>query len=146
MLTALHDEEHKWVGATRRWFIQKPFSLVVSCISRLKPCIGRHYGEMDVELRRIRVWILTSFEARVNGQIVEVTKARTGNFETTRTSRTSIESCSTWSRVGRAWRSTVLTVLWMFVIKYCEKNYCWITVNVKNVWISWADEKIKTVS
>ena len=74
MLTALHDEETqvRTFELLVDGFIQKPFSLVV-LHKQIEAVLKRHYGEMDVWNYENTSVNFTSFEARVNGQIVEVT-------------------------------------------------------------------------
>ena len=74
MLTALHDEETqvRTFELLVDGFIQKPFSLVV-LHKQIEAVLKRHYGEMDVWNYESTSVNFTSFEARVNGQIVEVT-------------------------------------------------------------------------
>ena len=74
MLTALHDEETqvRTFELLVDGFIQKPFSLVV-LYKQIEAVLKRHYGEMDVWNYENTSVNFTSFEARVNGQIVEVT-------------------------------------------------------------------------
>ena len=74
MLTALHDEETqvRTFELLVDGFIQKPFSLVV-LQKQIEAVLKRHYGEMDVWNYENTSVNFTSFEARVNGQIVEVT-------------------------------------------------------------------------
>ena len=74
MLTALHDEETqvRTFELLVDGFIQKPFSLVV-LHKQIEAGLKRHYGEMDVWNYENTSVNFTSFEARVNGQIVEVT-------------------------------------------------------------------------
>ena len=74
MLTALHDEETqvRTFELLVDGFIQKPFSLVV-LLKQIEAVLKRHYGEMDVWNYENTSVNFTSFEARVNGQIVEVT-------------------------------------------------------------------------
>ena len=74
MLTALHDEETqvRTFELLVDGFIQKPFSLVV-LHKQIEAVLTRHYGEMDVWNYENTSVNFTSFEARVNGQIVEVT-------------------------------------------------------------------------
>ena len=74
MLTALHDEETqvRTFELLVDGFIQKPFSLVV-LHKQIESVLKRHYGEMDVWNYENTSVNFTSFEARVNGQIVEVT-------------------------------------------------------------------------
>lgn len=74
MLTALHDEETqvRTFELLVDGFIQKPFSLVV-LHKQIEAVLKRYYGEMDVWNYESTSVNFTSFEARVNGQIVEVT-------------------------------------------------------------------------
>ena len=74
MLTALHDEETqvRTFELLVDGFIQKPFSLVV-LHKQIEAVLKRQYGEMDVWNYENTSVNFTSFEARVNGQIVEVT-------------------------------------------------------------------------
>ena len=74
MLTALHDEETqvRTFELLVDGFIQKPFSLVV-LHKQIEAVLKRHYGEMNVWNYESTSVNFTSFEARVNGQIVEVT-------------------------------------------------------------------------
>ena len=74
MLTALHDEETqvRTFELLVDGFIQKPFSLGV-LHKQIEAVLKRHYGEMDVWNYENTSVNFTSFEARVNGQIVEVT-------------------------------------------------------------------------
>lgn len=74
MLTALHDEETqvRTFELLVDGFIQKPFSLVV-LHKQIEAVLKRYYGEMNVWNYESTNVNFTSFEARVNGQIVEVT-------------------------------------------------------------------------
>lgn len=74
MLTALHDEETqvRTFELLVDGFIQKPFSLVV-LHKQIEAVLKRYYGEMNVWNYNTTSVNFTSFEARVDGQIVDVT-------------------------------------------------------------------------
>ena len=74
MLTALHDEETqvRTFELLVDGFIQKPFSLVV-LHKQIEAVLKRYYGEMNVWNYHTTSVNFTSFEARVDGQIVDVT-------------------------------------------------------------------------
>ena len=74
MLTALHDEETqvRTFELLVDGFIQKPFSLVV-LHKQIEAVLRRYYGEMNVWNYNTTSVNFTSFEARVDGQIVDVT-------------------------------------------------------------------------
>ena len=74
MLTALHDEETqvRTFELLVDGFIQKPFSLVV-LHKQIEAVLKRYYGEMNVWNYNTTSVNFTSFEARVDGQLVDVT-------------------------------------------------------------------------
>ena len=74
MLTALHDEETqvRTFELLVDGFIQKPFSLVV-LHKQIEAVLKRYYGEMNVWNYNTTSVNFTSFEARVDGQMVDVT-------------------------------------------------------------------------
>ena len=74
MLTALHDEETqvRTFELLVDGFIQKPFSLVV-LHKQIEAVLKRYYGEMNVWNYNTTIVNFTSFEARVDGQLVDVT-------------------------------------------------------------------------
>lgn len=74
MLTALHDEETqvRTFELLVDGFIQKPFSLIV-LHKQIEAVLKRYYGEMNVWNYNTTSVNFTSFEARVDGQIVDVT-------------------------------------------------------------------------
>ena len=74
MLTALHDEETqvRTFELLVDGFIQKPFSLVV-LHKQIEAVLRRYYGEMNVWNYNTTSVNFTSFEARVDGQLVDVT-------------------------------------------------------------------------
>ena len=74
MLAALHDEETqvRTFELLVDGFIQKPFSLVV-LHKQIEAVLKRYYGEMNVWNYNTTSVNFTSFEARVDGQLVDVT-------------------------------------------------------------------------